>query len=58
MTLHNLEIRIATDMTLEQVEILKDHLFECITSCSDICPGLEDLDIRPESVDLIVVDSQ
>ena len=54
MTLHNLEIRIATDLTLEQVELLKDYLFDCIVYSSVLEPGT----VKPEAVDIIVVDSQ
>ena len=55
--MHNLEIRIAKDFTLEQVEALKDHIYQCIISAPEVCAGLEDVQITSEMVDLVVSDS-
>jgi late competence protein required for DNA uptake (superfamily II DNA/RNA helicase) len=51
---HNLEIRICTELSLEQVELLKDYLFDCIVHSSVLEPGT----VLPEQVDLIVTDSE
>ena len=52
--LHNLEIRISANLTIEQVETLKDYLFDCIVHSSVLEPGT----VSPEQVDLIVLDAE
>jgi late competence protein required for DNA uptake (superfamily II DNA/RNA helicase) len=50
---YNLTIEI-TNLTLEQVELLKDYLFDCITTSSVLEPGT----ITTDQIELIVTDSQ
>lgn len=51
---HNLIIEITANLTLEQVELLKDYLFDCITASSVLEPGT----VTADQVELIVIDAQ
>ena len=49
--LHKLEIVITQSFTLEQVEMLKDYLYDCIIKNQIV-------KIESDSIELIVTDSQ